>query len=410
MNIIQKTINNILGRNAVVTTESLWALAMSWNMENGTLLEVTPESAQRLNTVYSCVKLITDTYSIISPKIKFETDKGIFVDPKHDQNALLKKQPNKRESAINFRIELIANYLYTGHGYAKIIKNSVGRPVEWKLLPTSCVNRMVDREDNLLYYQYTQGGILENIQIPDMIDIADIYGKSRITQNAHSLQEYHAIRQYGTDMFKNGSFISGYIFGDKPLDQQGRDALLRAFKERNKNGETAILPHGYKYEPLRHNIPMGDAAMVMAKTTSDRDVCRIFGVPPSLIGVNEAADNKGESDFNSFLTTTIAPICVLVESELNRKIFRTKEENYFVSHDLSEAYRFSLKERMESYRIGIHSGIMNADEARAKIGMNPTEDGSGKEFMKPLNMIPASQWASYYENQISNRNGTVKGS
>lgn len=402
MNLFNRLSDAIFNRSQV-TTESLYALAMSWSMDQGTLLPISPESAQKLNTVFSCVKMITDTYAIIVPKIRVENESGVVTDNQHDQNTLLKRSPNSLQSSIEFRIEILANYLYYGHGYAEIIRNAYGRPKEYKILDPNAVIRLLDSEEKLVLYEYTKGKVNKKIQISDMIDISDIYGKSRIIQNTSALQEYAAIRQYGTDMFKNGTHISGYIFGDKALDAAGRDALLKAFKTRYKNGEPAILPAGYKYEQMKQNVPMGDAAFVMAKTTTDRDICRIFGVPPTLVGVDQAADNKGEADFNSFLTTTMAPICTLIEAEFTRKIFRPKESNYFVYHDLTEAYRFSLKERMESYRIAIHAGFMNADEARSKIGMNPTDDGTGKEYMKPLNMIPASQWNKYYESMIKNK-------
>jgi HK97 family phage portal protein len=367
----------------------------------GKLMVVTPENAMKLNTVFSCVKLITDTYTLVSPKIKYETPQGIISDPRHDQATLLKREPNPLMSWTNFAIDLVARYELYGHGYAKLIKDPfTGRPVQYKELPSENVMRLLDGENRLIAYQYTNGNVNEIIQVEDMIDICDIFGKSRISQNASSLQEYSAIRDYGKEMFKKGSFISGFIYGDKPMDPDSRDAMVSSWTKRTSNGEPGILPHGYKYEPLKHNIPMADAGIVLARDTTSRDICAMFGVPPSLVGIEGAADNKGEADFNSFLTTTIAPLCILIESEFNRKIFRKTEKSHFVSHDLRGIYRISMKDRYEAHRTAINAGFLSPAEVRELEGINPSTDPTAKELMKPLNMIPGSLWLEYYQKLI----------
>lgn len=400
MGLIDRTIGNLIRRYAV-TTSSLYAMAMDLNQTTGALLNVSAESAKRLNTVFSCVRLICETYTLVTPKIMYEKNNTNLKDGEHDQNRLLKFEVNKLQSSVEFRKQLVADYLLNGHGYAQIIRKGLaGRPVEYKILPFECVVRNVDLEGLLVNYTYNRGDRRYIIEVEDMIDIADIYGESRISQNKTALQEYEAIRQFGRDTYSNGTWITGYIFGDKPLNAEGLEILRSKFQDKTKNGEVGILPQGFKYEQLRQNLPIADAAVVMAKSSTDRDVCRIFQVPPSLLGVSEHADNKGEADFNQFLATTIAPLCLLIEAELNRKIFRIKEKTHFVTHELKGLYRTSLKERYESHRIAINSGFMNPDEAREVEGMNPTEDGSGRAYIKPLNMIPSNLWEDYYRNQL----------
>jgi len=404
--LLQRIIEPIVKRYyGGVTTQSLYALAMSLNNDEGTLIEITPESAHKLNTVHACINLITETYSLIVPEIKYSDDKGTFKDTKHDQNVLLQREPNNLMSSVEWRKMMVADMFLQGVGYSKIVRNPrTGRPTAYKYLKAGTVATFNDLENNIEYYRYTSGNVNEIIKPKDMIVFSDLFGESRIMQNATTLQEYDAVRKYGRDMFKNGSFISGYIFGDKPLSAEAGDNLLKAFKNRTAKKETPILPHGYKYEPLQHTLPMGTAGYALAKSTTDRDVCRIFGTPPSLVGVSEHADNKGETDFNTFLSTTIAPVCTLAESELSRKIFRpVKEDNYFVDHNLTGIYRFSMKEKHESYRIAINAGYMCPDEVREELGMNPDPNGNGKVFMRQLNMVPATLWDDYMINLIAKK-------
>lgn len=207
------------------------------------------------------------------------------------------------------------------------------------------------------------------------------------------------------DMYENGVALSGYIFGDKPLDKEGREMLRSSFesKYKDKDGQVGILPHGFRYEQLKYNLPMADAQTIESKKLSIQDIARIYRVPLTLLGLSETADNKGESEYNNFLTTTIAPIVILKEAEYNRKIFRLSEKNVYVKGELKGLYRASMRERYEAHRIALNAGFMNDDEVREIEDMNPKLDGTGKLYAKQLNTIPSTLWEEYHKQILSNK-------
>ena len=45
-----------------------------------------------------------------------------------------------------------------------------------------------------------------------------------------------------------------------------------------------------------------------------------------------------------------------------------------------------FKERMDGYKSGIDSGVLNPDEAREREGLNPREDGNGNRYRMPKNI------------------------
>lgn len=386
-------------------------------INGGSVAVVTPQTALCITAIYSCNEFICDTCSLISPKIYKYDLLGKQLDRTHDQNYLLTKEPNSYTSNVEFDKIWTMSYNIWGNGYAEIIRNKYGRPIEYvNLLPWEVKVLFKDGEK---YYLYKNGTNAERvISAKDMLHLAKpsfdnrTAADSPITLNAKSINSGLSIHQYGDDMYSNGVQLSGYIYGDKPLDASGREVLRSSFesKYKEKKGQVGILPHGFKYEQLKYNLPMADANIIQAKKLSVEDISRIYRVPLALLNATETADNKSEIMYNIFLSTCIAPIQLLKAAELNRKIFRPKEKlTHYVKYELKGLYRTSMQERYEAHRIAINAGFMNPDEVREIEDMNPTIDGTGKEYMKPLNSIPASMWNKFYENQITqnSKNGNT---
>jgi phage portal protein BeeE len=53
--------------------------------------------------------------------------------------------------------------------------------------------------------------------------------------------------------------------------------------------------------------------------------------------------------------------------------------------------RADTKTRMEKYRVMFNAGAINPDQIREFEGMNPREDGGGKEYFTPMNLITNEQ-------------------
>lgn len=406
---------NRLGRNTqerTITTDSLIQY-INTAMGNGKIAVVTPEQAHKINALYACINLITDVKSLVSAKIYRANITGKELITRHDTINLLTREPNDYQSYVEFEKHLIANYLIWGNGYAEIERNTVGRPIAFHILnPWEVTAEIKDRKR---IYEYSPlEGEKRMILASNMLHISDIAydgnnGTSRVEASEDPLKEFGAITNYSREMYQNGVYLSGYIHGEKSLTQEVGEVLRKSFETKygSKSGQVAILPHGFKYEPLKYNLPMAEANMILAKNSSIEDIARMYRVPLTLIMRGEYADNKGDNEYNTFLSTVIAPLAIMIEAEYNRKLFRPSEirNNYYIKFELKGLERTNLKDRYEAHRIAINAGFVNADEVRAIEGFNPTEDGSGKEYMKPLNSIPGSMWNQYFEFLMTQKQG-----
>lgn len=404
-------INRLLPAKAIESranvTEQSWFQVI--NGINGTdkIAAVTPRTAMSINAVFACVNLITETSTLVQPKIwRYGIDgKKQVVD--HDQIPLLTREANYYTSSIEWDKIWTASYYIWGNGYAEIVRNQrTGRPQAYiNLEPWLVEPQIIDGEK---VYIYTSDGTFEPagsrvIKARDMLHLSDlswnnVAGESRIKLNAGVINEGQSVINYSKEMYNNGVNLTGFIYGDKPLADGAAELLRKTFESKfnSKSGQVGILPYGYKFEQMKYNLPMGDAQIIEAKKMGVEDIARIFRCPLTLIQRGESADNKGDNEYNTFLTTVIAPLVILKSAELNRKIFRKKEMiDHYVKYELKGLYRTDIKTRYEAHRIALDGGFMCPDEVRAIEDLDPISDGSGKIYRVPLNYMPSTNFTNY---------------
>ena len=419
---IQKIFNPAKIEQRANVTDSSWFQVLNGIGGSGKVAYVTPRTAMSINAVYSCVNLITETCTLVTPKIYRNDLNGKYQVTDHDQVTLLTKEANSFSSSVEFDKILTASYLIWGNGYAEIVRNGrTGRPVEYVNLAPWCVDP--DWLDGEKVYVYTPDSSCIDfakgkrvIKARDMIHLADLSwnnleGESRINLNKSVINEGQNIRNYSAQMYENGAQISGLLIAEKPVSGEALELVRSTFSKRfsSKAGEMGALPPGFKYQELKFAMPMTDANVIEANRFNIEDIARIFRCPLSLLNAVVSADNKGDKEYNTFLSTVIAPLCILKQAEYNRKIFRKKEMiDHYVKYEFKGLYRVDMKERYEAHQMAINSGWMNADEVRQVEDMNPTADGSGREYKRDLNSIPASQWSEYFKFLMDKKDGNTK--
>ena len=109
----------------------------------------------------------------------------------------------------------------------------------------------------------------------------------------------------------------------------------------------------------------------------------------SLIGHLEKAANYSSIEALSidFVRFTLQPYLVLIEGELNRKLFRENEfDSYFVRLDANGLLRGDSAARADYYREMLSMGVLSINEVRVMEDLNRIEDGDTHYF--PMNYAP----------------------
>ena len=392
----------------------------------GKQVVVTTKKSVSIGVVLDCIDVIQRTLSLVSPKIVEQRTDGKYPAPQHPLYSLINSEPYTLYTAADYYGQMIADYLLYGNAYALILRQG-GRVVGLKRLEPEQVEPYILDMDGVeeRWYKITdlQSRITNAVSQRDMIHLMDfnfdgIKGLSRIQLKRNTLTDAGQITNYSTDMYKDGVSVSGYLTSERMIGKEELDYLRQKFQDQatGKNGGIAALPQGFKYEALRYNLPFADAELINAKKFAVEDVARIFGVPLSLIGRSDMADNKADAEFNRFLAITIAPLTILLENEHNRKLFTPSERGqFYMKFELKGLYRVDMLTRYQAHQIALSHGFMNKDEVRDVEGMNPIRNGLGQTFYQMLNTIPLEQAQDYYmekpdqpdnDNDIDNEDDT----
>ena len=150
----------------------------------------------------------------------------------------------------------------------------------------------------------------------------------------------------------------------------------------------AILEEGMRFEPIA--IPNNEAQFLETRKFQVDEICRIFRVPPHLVGdLEHATFSNIEHMSIDFAVHTIRPWLVRIEQSMNRALFTDQEKGrFYVQFNIDGLMRGDYKSRMEGYAIARQNGWMSANDIRALENQNPipAEEG-GDAYLVNGNMI-----------------------
>lgn len=150
----------------------------------------------------------------------------------------------------------------------------------------------------------------------------------------------------------------------------------------------AILEEGMRFEPIA--IPNNEAQFLETRKFQVDEICRIFRVPPHLVGdLEHATFSNIEHMSIDFAVHTIRPWLVRIEQSMNRALFTDQEKRrFYVQFNIDGLMRGDYKSRMEGYAIARQNGWMSANDIRALENQNPipAEEG-GDAYLVNGNMI-----------------------
>ena len=114
----------------------------------------------------------------------------------------------------------------------------------------------------------------------------------------------------------------------------------------------AILEEGMEFKPA--TLQNDHAQFIESRKFQINEICRIFRVPPHLIGdLERATFTNIEQQSLEFVEYTLRPWLVRWEQELNRKLFPGPSEftasEFFVEHNIDGLLRGDFASRMTGY-------------------------------------------------------------
>ena len=365
---------------------------------SGSGKSVTVQSAIQLSTVYACVRVISETIASLPLGIYETVNDGNEKATDHPLYRLLHDEPNSEMTSFVFREVMLAHLLLYGNSYSQIIRSGKNQVIGlYPLLPDH-MNVDRDSKGNLTYTYTTSDGKTVLIKPRDVLHIPGlgfdgVMGYSPIALEKNAIGLGIASEEYGSKFFSNGARPSGILTHPNTVKNPKalRESWNSAYGGSSNSNRVAILEEGMRFEPIA--IPNNEAQFLETRKFQVDEICRIFRVPPHLVGnLEHATFSNIEHQSIDFAVHTIRPWLVRIEQAMNRALLSDQEKGrFFVQFNIDGLMRGDYKSRMEGYAIGRQNGWLSANDIRALENQNPIPaDQGGDAYLVNGNMISIS--------------------
>lgn len=369
-------------------------------MRSSTGLHVTAMSAMRLSAVYSCVRVLAETFAVLPFTLYKKRKKGgrdLVTD--HWLYRLIAKRPNGWQTPFEWREMMQGHLCLRGNAFNEMVLNSAGEVTD--LLPVN-PDRIKAQQLASGDYNYIitdLGGTQRTVSRHTIwhlrgLSSDGIVGMNPIEIAADVLGLGAAAQNYGARFFANDAKPGGWLemagsFKDNAAKEEFKTSWQQAQGGRNR-GKTAILQAGMKYHELTLNN--SDAQFLESRKFSRSEIASLFRIPPHMIGdLEKATFSNIEQQSLDFVIHTMTPWAERWESSIESVLMLTDDADLEVEFDFANLLRGDRAARALFLKAAINDGWMTRNEARISEGMNPI-DGLD-EPLRPLNMVENNQAA-----------------
>lgn len=363
MSLITRTLSALGFEKRAVNGDPYWS-----NFDALRTGSVTPKTAETLSTVSACVSAISETIGSLPLHLYKRTESGRERNTDHPLARCLHDAPNERQSALEFREMMTANMLLRGNAYARIIRGNDGQVKQ--LLPINPDRvRVLELDNGRIGYEATDStGKNERLLMEDVFHLRHrsdngLLGISPIDRSKEVIELALAERNHGNETFRNGAKLLGILKAPGRLNPEQRRAISLSWQQ-HKAGGTPVLEEGMDYSTV--SMTLEDAEWIAARQLSVEEVCRLFRVPPTIVGDLRHGNYSNTSElFRQFVTLSLRRHLLAWEQAISRQLLtEAGRRTYFAEHGLEGLLRGDSKTRADFYHAAIADGWMLIDEVR----------------------------------------------
>lgn len=356
-------------------------------------------SAQGVSAVYACVAAISETTASL-PLILYrragDDDRDKAKD--HPLYKVLHDIPNAEQTALEFREQMQASVLLRGNAYARIVRGWDGQVRElWPLHPDRV---SVLRVGDAIGYEYTdRKGTVHRYLQDEVFHLRHragedpLLGVSPIAAAKEVVGLAISEREHGTATFTNGARLSGILKFPQKLKPEQRTALKTSWDSQysggTNSGKTAILEEGVEYQTV--SMTLEDAEWIAARQFSVEEVCRLFRVPPTIVGDLRHGNYSNSVELaRQFVTMTLRRHLLAWEQAISKQLLtEAGRRTYYAEHNVEGLLRGDATNRAAFYKQGIDSGWLLRSEAR-RLENLPTIQGIDDDRQAQAQDAPAA--------------------
>lgn len=368
MNLVNR-IAGVLGFERRANGDNYWE-----NFATRNVGPVNAKTAQGVSAVYACVAAISETVGSL-PLVLYrrlsDDDRERAKD--HPLYRVLHDQANEQQTALEFREWMQACVLLRGNAFARIVRGWDGQVRE--MLPIHPDRMSVLRVNGRLGYEYTDHrGELFRLLSDEVMHLRlragddGVLGVSPIAAARGVIELALAEQDHGNATFRNGAKLQGVLKFPHKLQPGQRENLRYSWDSQygggGNSGKTAILEEGVEYQTI--SMTLEDAEWIAARQFSVEETCRLFRVPPTIVGDLRHGNYSNSVELaRQFVTMTLRRHLVAWEQAIAKQLLTEAGQRiYFAEHQVEGLLRGDAVNRADFYTKGIDAGWLMPSEAR----------------------------------------------
>ena len=334
---------------------------------------VNAATAQSVSAVYACVAAVSETVASL-PLILFRRageDRERATD--HPLYRVLHDQANPHMTALELRELMQAQVLLRGNSFARVVTGWDGQVRELWPLPVD--TQVLRLPDGKLAYEFTdKAGKRVRLLSDEVLHLKHragdeaVLGVSPIAAAREVVQLAISEREHGNTLFTNGTRLSGVLKMPGRLKDTQRASLKESWRSQYAGGANAggvpVLEEGMEYQPI--SMTLEDAEWIAARQFSVEEVCRLFRVPPTIVGDLRHGNYSNSVELaRQFVTLTLRRHLLMWEQGIASKLLTEAGRRiYFAEHQVEGLLRGDSANRAAFYSSGISDGWLMRSEAR----------------------------------------------
>ena len=392
-------INRLLGREKRAAIQSDDPYIAEWfGLRGGIGGYVDPGRASGIAVAHACIAIVSQNLAAMPLNLyRRSDDGGRERATDHPLYSVLHDMANPSMTAFEAREALLASLMVAGNAFARLEWDRRGQVTG--LFPLDPGKVAVERlESGRLRYRVSGdgGGVRVYLQ-EEMLHLRyrlardGVMGLSPIqiareTFNLALTQQDTASKQAAKSFLPEGALVFPTVIG-KDQRQTVLDKMEAKVNSDLATRGVLVLDGGTDWKSF--SFSSKDAEFLESRKLTNLDICRIWGVPPTVAGITDNATySNSDQESRALVVRCLAPMARRIEQAMNAALLTTEgRRTMFIEHDLAGLLRGDMKARYDAYSVGRNGGWLSVNEIRGWENM-PKVDG-GDEYLSPLNMTQA---------------------
>jgi HK97 family phage portal protein len=346
--------------------------------------------AQGVSAVLSAINFISSNVAALQPIIYSVAPDGRRTENLvHGVNRVL-ASPNGWQTGPELIEYMIAGTLLDGNAFAVLEHDLSGRLTEVRPYPWGAVSMGLTPSGKPVYDLNFMGRPTARYLASEVIHLKDrgdnpYIGVSRLRRAASAVEHAVSADTAASSLFQRSARPSGaFKFGAKLSDtqstrfQQNVEAISGAIHA----GKVMILEDGVEFVEMG-GVNGRDAEILASRQWSTTEICRIYGIPPCLLGdlSNAGGTAMLTQAMTLFGTTTLTSWVRRFEAAFNAAVFgATTGSTFALALDMSGLQRADPATRVAADNILLSHGVISKNECRESWGYSQSNAAGMDDF------------------------------